>query len=338
MGQSIIAWLKYCKIIPIIRKIVPISMQITYNGESKRADLAVAGILGVSRSQIQKLFKAGRVLVNDRISTAHLALVDGDQIVVEQWGDAGDEMGSAFESAARTDLHRTDPVTLSVVYEDADLLVIDKPAGLLSHETKVGSGEMSVASLFKTRNPEVSGVGPVGREGLVHRLDKAASGLMMLAKTEASFDFLKRQFADRLVKKTYTALVLGKVEPEYGMINFPIARSKSKPRMAARPTSQEGLMAVTHYDVERRFTTATLVAVGIETGRTHQIRAHFFALGHQVAGDTLYVQRGVKLAKLDRLFLHASKLEFTLPSGEQKTFTSPLPQELEAYLLTLKSI
>ena len=133
-----------------------------------------------------------------------------------------------------------------------------------------------------------------------------ASGVLIVAKHRDAFTFLKRQFAERLTKKMYTVLVLGSVRDDAGVISFPIARAVSGGRMAARPLSQEGREAITHFDVLERFPHCTLLSVEIKTGRTHQIRAHFFAREHPVIGDTLYVQKGAKQLKLDRLFLHAS--------------------------------
>ena len=175
------------------------------------------------------------------------------------------------------------------------------------------------------------------RSGIVHRIDKEASGILIIAKTSAAFQALKAEFKERRVEKHYTVLVQGAVRDDNGTIDFPIARSNSKARMAARPKSQEGKEAITHYTVLERFTTSTLLDVKIETGRTHQIRAHFFALGHSVAGDPLYKQKGIKPVPSPRLFLHARELTITLPDGERKTFTAPLPAELTAFLATLKN-
>ena len=173
---------------------------------------------------------------------------------------------------------------------------------------------------------------------LLHRLDKDASGVVIVAKTTAAFAHLKHTFAARVTRKHYTVLVMGKVRDDVGTITFPIARSRSKARMAARPLSQEGKDAITHYEVLQRFANATLLDVRIETGRTHQIRAHLFAIGHPVAGDTLYVRRSVKQLPLGRLFLHARELTLPLLSGETQTFTAPLPHDLQDALTHLHKI
>jgi 23S rRNA pseudouridine1911/1915/1917 synthase len=162
--------------------------------------------------------------------------------------------------------------------------------------------------------------------------------VLIAAKTDEAFHFLKAQFAERNTEKRYQVLVYGNVIDEAGTINFPIARSKTKARMAARAEGQDGKEAITHYDVLNRYSTTSHLAVRIETGRTHQIRAHMFALGHPVVGDLLYVQRGLKLIPLPRLFLHAESLTIDLPNGERQTFSAPLPVELTDFLTTLKPL
>ncbi len=176
------------------------------------------------------------------------------------------------------------------------------------------------------------------RSGIVHRLDKEASGALIAAKTPKAFTFLKAQFKERLTEKHYTVFVMGKVRDELGTINFPIARSTTRARMAARPTSQEGKEAITHYKVIGRYSVGTLLDVHIETGRTHQIRAHMFAIGHPVGGDTLYKRKDIKDINLPRLFLHAHSLTISLPNGERKTFEAPLPKVLEDSLASLKKV
>jgi 23S rRNA pseudouridine1911/1915/1917 synthase len=187
--------------------------------------------------------------------------------------------------------------------------------------------------------PKVKGVGSdQRRSGVVHRLDKEASGVLIFAKHDKALQHLKDQFKQRLTDKHYVALVQGKMLANNGSIDFPIARSANRGRMAARPKSQTGKEALTHYQVIQHFTTSTLVDVEIYTGRTHQIRAHLFALGHPLVGDKLYTRKGLKPTTLNRLFLHAKELSLTLPSGEKQTFSCPLPQELQDFLANLKTI
>ncbi len=226
-----------------------------------------------------------------------------------------------------------------VVYKDPDVLVIEKPAGLLVHKVQGKEEETTLADLLVKDFPELVGVGEKPeRPGIIHRLDKDVSGLMVVARNQAAFDFLKTQFQERTMKKEYIALVHGNLSKDEDTIRLKIARSREKARMVARPENQEGRDAVTHYAVLDRWRNYDLVSVKIETGRTHQIRVHFHALGHPLVGDPLYKIRGIKSKVLGRVFLHATKLTLTLPSGEVKTFESPLPQELQEILPTLARV
>lgn len=225
-----------------------------------------------------------------------------------------------------------------IIYEDKDVLVIDKPAGLLVHKA-TGNEDTSLADLLVERFPELVGVGEKPeRPGIIHRLDKDVSGVMVVARNQTAYEFLKLQFQERRMKKEYIALVHGNLSKDIDTITLRIARSRDKARMVARPESQEGRDAITHYEVIDRWRNYDLVKVTIETGRTHQIRVHFHALGHPLVGDTLYKIRGIKPKDLGRVFLHAAKLTLTLPSGEVKTFESPLPQYLQDVLPTLARV
>lgn len=295
------------------------------NTEPGRIDIVLPPLLGVSRSQIQKAIKDGLILIDGNKVTPH-TMVTAENVV-------------AFDSALTApQLPPTGELpTIDVLYEDADVVVVNKPSGVLSHPA-AKTNEHTLADALTARYPTMADVGDAKeRAGLVHRLDREASGVLIAAKTRDAFVHCKKQFADRLTKKSYTVLVLGRVRDDVGTITFPIARSVTSSRMAARPSSQEGREAVTHYTVIERFPHCTLLDVHIETGRTHQIRAHFFALQHPVAGDTLYTQKGIKQFDLGRLFLHARELIITLPSGEVKTFTAPLPTELQNVLDSLRA-
>lgn len=291
--------------------------------EPVRLDIALATALKVSRAQAQKLIASGRVLVNSARETAH-SLVDRTAIVT-----LADAPEVSVPSAPQT------ITPLEILYEDPDVIVINKPAGLLVHPT-ASSNDLTLVDSLRAHIPTIDTVGDdKKRSGIVHRLDREASGVLIVGKTNDAFAHLKAQFALRKTEKRYTVLVMGSVLDDSGTITFPIARSKTHARMAARPQSQDGRDAITHFDVLERYANATLLDVRIETGRTHQIRAHFFALGHPVAGDKLYVKRGVKQLPLPRLFLHARSLALTLPNGEHATFTASLPTELEHILTTL---
>jgi 23S rRNA pseudouridine1911/1915/1917 synthase len=295
-----------------------------HDSAPERLDTVLARHLGVSRAKAQRAIKDGRVFVNGAAAKAHAMLPTGAEI------DVAPEVIDANQQA--------EPPKLEILFENADVLVVNKPAGLLVHPT-LASREPTLMDAVLKYDPEIKGVGgDLHRSGIVHRLDREASGVMVIARNDKAHRNLKDQFKNRQTEKHYTVLVLGKVAEGHGTINFPIARSSTRSRMAARPLSQEGKEAITHYEVVKRFTTSTLLDVRIETGRTHQIRAHFFALGHPVAGDTLYLRRDLKPLKIDRLFLHARALAVTLPDGERQTFEAPLPDDLQTALGSLKPL
>lgn len=290
----------------------------------ERLDTVLARYLEVSRAKAQRAIKEGRILVNGNLVKAHALVPTGAEVEI------GPEVIDTTSQA--------EAPKLEVIFENSDVLVVNKPAGLLVHPT-LASHEPTLMDAVLKYDPKVKGVGgDLHRSGIVHRLDREASGVMIVARNEAAHRWLKDQFKQRLTDKHYEVLVLGKVVDNHGTINFPIARSNSRSRMAARPLSQDGKEAITHYEVKQRFTTSTLLDVKIETGRTHQIRAHFFALGFPVAGDKLYIRRDIKALKLGRLFLHARELSVTLPDGERRTFVAPLPEELTEALAKLKPL
>lgn len=290
-----------------------------------RLDIVLVSFLGISRAQVQKRIIAGDIKVNGEIpSSAHVSVSSKDLI----------EVADATPVAANIN----PPAPLTILFEDADVLVVEKASGILVHPTGVHNpNESTLMDAVLAHFPPMAGVGgdPL-RSGVVHRLDREASGVLIFAKHEKAHAWLKNQFKTRKTEKFYDVLVLGYVKDESGTITFPIARSANSGRMAARPLSQEGKDAITHYKVITRYSSSTLLRVQIETGRTHQIRAHFFALGHPVAGDTLYTQKNLKQSNTPRLFLHAQELRITLPNGELSTFTAPLPRELQTFLATLK--
>lgn len=290
------------------------------NKEETRLDVALASIINVTRSQIQKAIKAGLVLVDDNVSTAR-------QLVTQKNTISYDE--SFF---AKKQKSNTAPSPLVIIYEDDDVIVIDKKAGVLVHDTDTNIEPTLVdAILLHDKSIATVGDDPI-RPGIVHRLDKPASGVMIVAKNQNAFDHLKDQFKERKTTKKYSVLVYGVMPKTHDTIDFTISRSKTHGRMAAKPESQGGKKAITHYDLLKQYPHHALLDVEIMTGRTHQIRAHMFALGHPVAGDTLYRIRGMKPMEIGRLFLHARELTITLPSGEEKIFTAPLPNELEIVL------
>jgi len=230
-------------------------------------------------------------------------------------------------------------LSIPVLYEDEDLLVVNKPAGLLVHKTGAKREEHTLIDDIVATRPAMKTVGDdPARPGLVHRLDKDVSGVMAIAKTQVGFEHLKKQFMERTADKTYVALVYKPLPRDTGTISFKIARSKARGRMTSRSGEQEGKEAITTYDVLDRFRTTTLVSVNIKTGRTHQIRAHFLGIGHPVVGDKLYYikhMRHIRPIEIDRIFLHAKRLEIELIDGTRRAFEAPMPEELEAILKTL---
>jgi 23S rRNA pseudouridine1911/1915/1917 synthase len=272
-----------------------------------------------SRSRIQDWIKSGRVLVNGVAVKTSYTMRVGDAIDVEP--------------ADPPPLHATaEDIPLRVLYEDADLVAIDKPAGMVVHAgAGVHSGTLVNALLH--RFGELSGVGGPLRPGIVHRLDRFTSGVLLVAKNDVAHRKLAAQFSGRQVEKVYVALVHGVVKNETGRIERPIARDPvHRARMTARLA--EGRAAWSEYKVLRRFADFTLLEVRIGTGRTHQIRVHLASIKHPVVGDTLYGAPAQPL--LGRYFLHAHRIRFHLPStGAEIEVKSPLAPELEAWLGTL---
>lgn len=229
-----------------------------------------------------------------------------------------------------------------IIEETADYVVLDKPSGLLVHPADSSPDEKTLVDWLVERYPEIVGVGdePEFRPGIVHRLDREASGVLVVARTQQMYDHLKNQFQDRSIHKEYVVLVHGKVAREFGEITLPISRASRGGRMAAHGIGADALEAHTEYFVERRFTNTTLLRVNIHTGRTHQIRVHMFALQHPVVGDSLYPVKkvGKSFVQPERLLLHARKMTFTDLGGNQKSFEAPLADDFESYLGLLKQM
>ncbi len=275
-----------------------------------------------SRSRIQQWIKAGRALVNGSAARSSYLVRPGDAIEAEP--------------AEPPPLHASaEDIPLRVLYEDADVVAIDKPAGMVVH-AGAGVHAGTVVNALLHRFETLSGVGGAMRPGIVHRLDRFTSGVLLAAKNDAAHRNLAAQFAGREVEKTYLALVHGKVARDAGRIERPIARDPvRRTRMTVR--LDRGRAAWSEYRVLRRFAKFTLLEVRIGTGRTHQIRVHLSSIGHAVAGDTLYgaPARTPGMPPLERYFLHAHRIRFRLPSGESKDIVSPLPEELESWMAGL---
>ncbi len=212
-----------------------------------------------------------------------------------------------------------------IVFEDNNVLVINKPAGLLVHPTEHNPSAISVTKLFADKLVQSEPLRP----GVIHRLDKDTSGVMILAKSRVALTDLQKQFKDRKVKKVYTALVWGHLKHHQARLELPIARSKRQPNKMKVQTS--GKASISEYTVTREYPDYSLLGIRLFTGRTHQIRAQFEHLGHPVVGDSMYSKRRLPEG-LDRQFLHSSVLGISLPNGEQKEFNVPLASDLQEFL------
>ncbi|MFH1112074.1 MAG: RluA family pseudouridine synthase [Patescibacteria group bacterium] len=295
--------------------------------ENTRLDkFLVKTLKNFSRSFIQQTIKRGKALVNKKKVSVHHFLKTDDIITLD------------FTEPKIISVKPAKKVPFEVVKEVVDFLIINKPSGLVVHPAP-GVTEPTLVDGLIAKYPRIKKIGDdILRPGIVHRLDRDVSGLMVIAKTPAMFSSLKQQFKNRLVHKEYTGLVIEPVQLPSGIIDFPLARSKTKHgKMAARPKGEEGDDAITKFEVLQRFAHATLLKIQIETGRTHQIRAHLAAFGHPLIGDKIYrPTKNQTSKKLNRLFLHASYLEFTDLAGNQQQFSSPLPKALSDYLTTLR--
>ncbi|MBI4359662.1 MAG: RNA pseudouridine synthase [Candidatus Jacksonbacteria bacterium] len=232
---------------------------------------------------------------------------------------------------------------MEVIAESPDYLVINKPAGVLVHQANPNNKESTVADWMRERYPEVEEVGddPKVRPGIVHRLDRDVSGLMVIARTNEFFAHIKAEFQNRRVVKRYTALCYGRIHKDEGDITLPLSRGKT--RTSVKPFGDaRGKEARTHFFVLKRFQHYTLVEITLHTGRTNQIRAHFYALEHSLAGDTKYRSwrfrnrsHFTRFIKSDRVFLHSHYLGFYDREGQWREYSSLLPSELKAFLDTL---
>ena len=289
----------------------------------------VSKLEDVSRARVQELIAQGKVEVDGAAAKASLKLRGGERVVV-----TGEAQRPPLRATA-------EDIPLSVVYEDDQLAVIDKPAGMMVH-AGAGKTDGTLVNALLHRFRKLSAGGHPLRPGIVHRLDKETSGLILVAKDDVTHRKLQEQFAGRSVKKKYVALVHGWPKRERGTIELPIGRDPVR-RIRMTTKTRAGRSAVSHYQVVRRIDSPlgkfALVEVKIDTGRTHQIRVHLAALGHPVVGDTLYgapakLKPGKKAPEtLTRNFLHAAELNFTHPrTGRTMSFRSPLPGELRKFM------
>jgi len=292
-----------------------------------RADRFAADLTGLSRSHVHKLIGEGRLFAGDRALKANTIVVGGTVLTLDIPPPV------AAEPRAQPE------IPLVVVYEDDDMLIVNKPAGLVVHPAAGHDSGTLVNALLGRGGPDAfGGIAGVKRPGIVHRLDRDTSGLLMVARNDVAQASLMAQLKARRVKKTYLALAQGAVVAPLGRIEAPIGRDpKHRTRMAV---VADGRASTTGYRVKERFTGWTLLELDLITGRTHQIRVHLDAIGHPVAGDPVYgtgtSQRGP--VGLGRLFLHAWRLELNAPSsGRLIRVEAQLPPELESVLADLRA-
>lgn len=290
--------------------------------DGERVDRLVALVTGCSRAEASTLIGAGDVLVDGEVVSKASLRVHTDQVL-------------SLLARPERPVERVEPdasVEVPVLAVDDEFLVVDKPAGMVVHPGAGHRGSTMVHGLL-ARYPELAGVGEELRPGLVHRLDRGTSGLLVVARTPEAYDELVHQLSSHTVTRVYTALVWGHLEHPQGVVDAPIGRSKRDPlRMTV---AVHGRPSRTHYRVERPFDEpvgVSLMTCELETGRTHQIRVHMASIGHAVVGDDLY--GGVRHSfEVSRPFLHARHLEFLHPrTGETVVFDSPLPADLQGVL------
>lgn len=275
----------------------------------------------LSRSQVTRLIEEGRILLNgEAAAKAGVKLLGNESVVVHL-------------PIVPSEIPIAEAIPLDVIYEDGDVLVINKAAGLVVHPAPGHQGGTVVNALL-ARYPDLSDPDQADRPGIVHRLDRDTSGVLIIAKHPSARRFLQRQFHKRSSEKSYLALVAGQPKTTRGTIEGPIGRHPT--HRQKRAVLAEGRPAVTHYETLESFDGFTLLAVRPVTGRTHQIRVHLEAIGLPVVGDELYGPKRKKIAGLHRHFLHAEQLTIPVPGGETKTFVAPLPDELQQILTSLR--
>jgi 23S rRNA pseudouridine1911/1915/1917 synthase len=303
-------------------------IEVPAGAAGSRVDRFVADASGLSRAAVQRLIAGGHVTLGGARIRARDAVQPGWALELDV-------------PEAAPDAPEAESIPLRVVYEDDDVLVIDKPAGLVTHPAPGHERGTLVNALLALQAQQGGGLGGAGgawRPGIVHRLDRDTSGLLIVARSDAAQVALQAQLKARRVRKTYQALVGGTVDAQVGRIEKPIGRDpRDRRRMAV---TAEGRPAVTGYRVRERFARWTRLELDLVTGRTHQLRVHLASIGHPVAGDPVYATGLARRGPdgLERLFLHAWKLEFVSPlSGRLVRCEAPLPDELERVLTALRA-
>lgn len=288
------------------------------SGQDQRVDIYLSQKYPhLSRSYIQKLVQEHRVRINGQSVKTSYRLKTGDLVEIEIIFPLQDPI-------------LPEKIPLTCLFEDENILVIEKPSGLVVHRG-AGTTKHTLVNALLFYCPSLSGVGDVERPGIVHRLDKETSGVMVVAKTQMAFEELQRQFKAREVEKQYLGLVWGRMPEKTGLITWDIGRHE-KQRQRISIKTKKPKAAKTHFTVRQEWDEFSLLEIRPLTGRTHQIRVHFAASGHPIVGDTKYGRKKTK-SQISRMFLHALQLAFVHPGSKERVeFSSPLPQELSEFL------
>ena len=293
------------------------------NSENMRLDAYIASKqTDLSRSNIQKLIENGEILVNNSKKKMSYKVQEGDVVQINV-------------PEAREANIKPENIPIDIVYQDNDIIVVNKPKGLVVHPANGNPDGTLVNAIMAICKDGLSGIGGELRPGIVHRLDKDTSGLLIVAKNDKAHRIMSEQIKNRKVRKIYIALVKGVVAEKEATIDMPIGRStKDRKKMAVR---KDGKEAVTHFKVLKRYQNYTLLEVKIDTGRTHQIRVHMAEIGHPVVGDMVY-SSGKNEFGVEGQMLHAKSLDFKHPiTGKQMHLEAPLPQYFQEVLLKLES-
>ncbi len=302
-----------------------LTFQVDVVSEGMRIDLFLAGMLEeYTRSHLQRLVKEGAVLVNGKAAKSSSRLKEGDQVEVSLPDPKEAEIPAK-------------PMDLSILYEDDDVILIDKPKGMVVHPAAGHSEDTLVNGLLYHCQGRLSGINGVLRPGIVHRIDKDTTGVLVVCKNDAAHNSLAEQLKEHSITRRYLAIVHGVIKEDEGTVDAPIGRNE-KDRLKMAVNEKNGKRAVTHYRVLERFSGYTYIECRLETGRTHQIRVHMASIGHPLLGDSLYGPSKSPFA-LEGQTLHAAVLGFHHPTtGEYMEFTAPLPSYFSHLLEVLRGM
>jgi 23S rRNA pseudouridine1911/1915/1917 synthase len=305
--------------------------EVTPEAKGVRADVFAAGVTGLSRSAVARLMEEGHITLAGKPLTKNTKLTAGDVLTVD------------LPEPEPTEALPED-IPLDIVYEDGDIVVVNKPVGMVVHPAAGNPNGTLVNALLFHCGDSLSGIGGVVRPGIVHRIDKDTSGLLVVAKNDAAHLSLSEQLKTHTVSRVYEAIVLGNLKTDSGTVNAPIGRHPTdRKKMAVlRGSGVHAREAITHYSVVERFGQLTHVRCELETGRTHQIRVHMSSLGHPLPGDGVYGGAGTRFEATHKSLihgqcLHAGRLKLIHPrTGEHMEFSAPLPDEMAQLLELLR--